>query len=226
MVEMGTQAFQEIKSKTPVDSTPATNTYVKCVANAITNEVDPNQKWEVVVFEDDSANAFALPGGKIGVHTGLLKVATAQEQLAAVLGHEVGHVIAQHGNERASEQLAVQGGLEIASTIFKNKQSQGYQLAMGALGVGAQFGILLPHSRTQESEADAIGLDLMAKAGFDPNGAVALWKNMESAGGGQPPEFMSTHPSHGTRIAGLEAKMPEAVSIFQGTTKRPACKRP
>lgn len=225
MAQMGAQAFQDLKTKTPIDSNPATNAYVRCVANEITAQVDDGQKWEIVVFKDPEPNAFALPGGKIGVHTGMLNVAAEPSQLAAVLGHEVGHVMAHHGNERASEQLALQGGLEVVSAIFKDKTSQKYQLVMSALGVGAQYGLLLPHSRTQESEADTIGLKLMSQAGFDPRGAVQLWRNMEASSGGQPPEFMSTHPSHGTRIQVLEAAMPQAVSLYQSAGKRPTCKR-
>ena len=220
---MGVQAFNEMKSQQKVSSDPRTNSYVKCVANAITDAMDERRDWEVVVFQDDSANAFALPGGKIGVHTGLLKVATNQDQLAAVIGHEVGHVIAQHGNERVSEQLALQGGLGVLGGILSSK-GKNYDLLMAGLGVGAQFGVLLPHSRTQESEADVIGLDLMAKAGFNPRESISLWENMGKAGGGSPPEFMSTHPSHGTRIENLTSNMANAEQIYRSSTHKPNCK--
>lgn len=224
MDAMGVQSFTDLKSKTPIEKDAAINNYVKCVANGITSALPEKRDWEVVVFKDDSANAFALPGGKIGVHTGLLKVATNQDQLAAVIGHEVGHVLANHGNERVSEQLLTQGGLTVLGGIMSQKGGQKYDLLVTALGVGTQYGILLPHSRTQESEADVIGLDLMAKAGFNPAQSVNLWQNMEKAGGGQPPEFLSTHPSHGTRIANLQKNIPEAEGFYKAAGRHPACK--
>ncbi|MES2854398.1 MAG: M48 family metallopeptidase [Bdellovibrionota bacterium] len=225
MDSMGVQAFDDMKAQQKVDRTGTTNAYVKCVADALTSVMDEKRDWEVVVFADDSANAFALPGGKIGVHTGLLKVAATPDQLAAVVGHEIGHVIAQHGNERVSEQIATQGGLALISTAFSDK-NQNYGLIMAGLGLGAQFGVLMPHSRTQESEADIIGLDLMARAGFNPEESVALWENMgKSGGGGQPPEFLSTHPSHGTRIDNLKSNMSDAMSTYARATRKPNCKR-
>lgn len=226
MQTMGAQSFQQLKSQTPVDSTPQTNTYVKCVADTITKvaaaEGGPTN-WEVVVFKDDSANAFALPGGKIGVHTGLLKVATTQDQLATVLGHEVGHVLAHHGNERVSQQFGAELTLAAANELIGSKSTQS-GLLMAALGAGAQYGVLLPFSRKQESEADQIGLDLMAKAGYDPHQSIDLWKNMEKAGGGQPPEWLSTHPSHGTRISDLQAHMAAADQLRSKSPYRPSCK--
>ncbi|MCI0400735.1 MAG: M48 family metallopeptidase [Gammaproteobacteria bacterium] len=224
MNEMGLQAFEAIKEEKPIDTDPHTNAYVRCVANAITDEVGGD--WEVVVFEDDTPNAFALPGRKIGVQYGLLEVAQNQDQLATVIGHEVAHVLAKHGNERVSQQLAVQTGLSVASAVSPHTASG--QALMAALGVGAQYGILLPYSRVQESEADLYGLDLMAKAGFDPKESVALWVNMTNAGGGQPPEFLSTHPSHDTRIHDLEEHIPEAEKLrdqAHARGKNPQCEQ-
>jgi predicted Zn-dependent protease len=223
MDSMGIQAFQDMKTTTKIEKDPATNAYVKCVANGITSAMSESRDWEVVVFKDDTANAFALPGGKIGVHTGLLKVATSADQLAAVIGHEVGHVIAQHGNERVSEQIAEQGGLALVSAFTQENKNSG--LMMAALGIGTQFGVALPHSRTQESEADLIGLDLMAKAGFNPEEAVALWHNMEKAGGGAPPEWLSTHPSDDRRIASLQDHMGDALKEYRAARSHPVCKR-
>ncbi len=223
MVTMGVQAFANFKSKLPVDSNSRVDAYVDCVAGAITREVGGT--WEVVVFKDESPNAFALPGGKIGVHSGLLKVATNQDQLATVLAHEVAHVLAHHANERVSQQLAVQGGLNLLQAIA-NPTSAGGQTLMGLLGVGAQFGVLLPYSRLQESEADLYGLDLMARAGFDPQESLQLWQNMEQAGGGQPVEFLSTHPSHATRMRDLQSRIPSALAIRQQARaqgKAPQC---
>jgi predicted Zn-dependent protease len=235
MDTMGAQAFQQMKTSVPTDHDPKWNDYVRCVALPITEAAKgqvSNREWEIVVFRDETANAFALPGGKIGVHTGILKVAKTDAQLAAVLGHEVGHVIARHGNERMSEGLATQGSL-IAVNAFLNgdpeKRSPQKDLLLGLLGVGAQFGIALPHSRTQESEADLIGLDLMARAGFNPRESVELWRNMQAAGGKSPPQWLSTHPANETRIENLEAHMPDAVVSYNqagAAGLHPKCTRP
>jgi predicted Zn-dependent protease len=223
--QMGLQAFTTIKKETKIDRSTATNRYVQCVAQAITREVGGNS--EVVVFNDSDANAFALPGGKIGVYTGMLKIAENQDQLAAVIGHEVAHVLARHSNERVSQKFAVEQGLSLINAIA-NPQSGTGQTLMGLLGVGAQYGVLMPYSRIQESEADILGLDLMAKAGFDPRESTRLWVNMGRAGGGQPPEFLSTHPSHSTRISELNAHMPVAVQLQSRARqqgKRPDCRK-
>lgn len=229
MNAMGIQAFTNLKKKTPIEKSNKANSYVKCVANAIIQVIDsPIKKWEIVVFEDKSANAFALPGGKIGVHTGLLKVAKNQDQLAAVIGHEIGHVLANHGNERVSQQFAVQQGMSLVQAL-SNVQSPTGKLLMQALGLGAQVGVILPFSRIHESEADLMGLTFMAKAGFNPEESVSLWQNMGSGGGGkQQPEFLSTHPSHETRIADLNKAMPEAKRLYQqaqASGKRPNCQQ-
>ena len=207
---MGVQAFDEMREQLTVEEDPAINAYVRCVASAITDALaDKSTNWEVVVFKDDNPNAFALPGGKMGVYTGMLKIAENQDQLASVLGHEVGHVLAQHGNERISQQQLTNVALAAAA-------GSGYvdSVSMQALGLGAQIGILLPYSRTHESEADVIGLDLMAEAGFDPRESVQLWKNMGKAGGDAPPEFLSTHPAGGTRIDDLLSHMADALHTY------------
>jgi predicted Zn-dependent protease len=223
MTQMGLQAFENIKKQTPVEASATTSRYVNCVAQAITREV--GGRWEVVVFKDDSANAFALPGGKIGVNSGLLKVAKNQDQLATVIGHEVAHVLSHHSNERVSQQFAVEQGLGLINALSNPQTGTGRTL-MGLLGVGAQYGILMPYSRVQESEADRLGLDLMARAGFNPAESITLWRNMGAAGGAQPPEFLSTHPSHATRISDLNARLPHAQQLqrtAQQQGKRPAC---
>jgi predicted Zn-dependent protease len=222
MDKMGVEAFEQLKSKGKVSSEPSANAYVTCVANAITSILDPKEipgapgPWEVRVFQDDTANAFALPGRKIGVHTGLLPVAKTQDQLATVLGHEVGHVLARHGAERVSDQQGVQvlaTGVGAALGAISDPSSPTHAVTMAALGVGAQ-GVVLKFSRTQESEADWIGLKLMARAGFDPQQSVALWQNMEAASqGDRPIEFLSTHPNPDTRIKDLQERIPEAMKL-------------
>lgn len=229
VAQMGLAAYDEIRKKEPVESDPRVNAYVRCVARAITAVVpSTGQAWEVTVFRDESANAFALPGGKIGVNTGLLKVATNQHQLATVVGHEVAHVLARHSGERLSNQTLVGTGLQAVQAIGGSMTPAKQQL-MGLLGVGAQVGVLLPFSRTQESEADLLGLDLMARAGFDPRQSVALWQNMARTNGGGPPEFLSTHPSPGGRIEALQGRLPQAVSLYEQARaqgRQPACRAP
>lgn len=232
MAEMGVAAFDQLKSEQKVSTNARTNAYVRCVADAITSALpsgrDVPPSWEVVVFEDPTANAFALPGGKIGVNTGLLPVARNQDQLATVIGHEVAHVIARHGAERVSQSAAAQlAESGVAAAGIVDPATTTGKLALGALGLGVQYGVLMPYSRTQESEADLLGLDYMARAGFDPRQSVELWKNMAQAGGGgQPPEFLSTHPSHETRIRDLEQRIPEAEKLEQqarAAGRRPSC---
>ncbi len=229
MDAMGVAAFDQLKSQGSVSSDPSANAYVQCLADHITAELEGDWRkgWEVLVFDDPTPNAFALPGKKIGVHTGMFQIAENQDQLAAVMGHEVGHVLAKHGAERVSQSTLLEGGLGAAGSLFGGGQKA--QIAMGALGLGAQYGVQLPHSRKHESEADTIGLDLMAKAGFRPEESVKLWQNMGAAGGGQPPEFMSTHPSHSTRIKGLNDGMTSAKALYSRATqsgKRPQCRAP
>jgi predicted Zn-dependent protease len=225
MAQMGAAAFQETKQKTPESRDGRQNRYVSCVADAITAETrGGSTAWEVVVFEDKAANAFALPGGKIGVYTGLLQVAKTQDQLAAVIGHEVAHVQARHANERVSTAFAAQAGLNVVDAIYGGTSAG--RNAMALLGLGTQVGVLLPFNRAQESEADILGLDTMASAGFDPREAVTLWQNMSKAGGGAPPEFLSTHPSHKTRIEDLEKRMPEALKLYDAARvagRKPKC---
>jgi len=220
---MGEQAFaQLVRTKPVVRGGPAT-AYVECVTRAVTSMVPG--RWQVALLQDPSANAFALPGGNIGVNTGIFQVARNQDQLAAVIAHEVAHVLSNHHNERASQQMAVQGGLAAAGAVGGGDLSPS---TMQALGLGAQYGILLPYGRTQEAEADVVGLDLMARAGFDPRQSIALWQNMSRAGGARPPEFLSTHPAHGTRIQGLQSSTGRAMNVFQQAQARgirPDCDR-
>jgi predicted Zn-dependent protease len=182
---------------------------------------DPSlpQHWEVEVFAEPSANAFALPGGKIGVHTGMLEVARTPDQLATVLAHEVAHVAAQHSNERLSRSSLAELGLGVAE-LMVGADTPARQQLMALLGLGTQVGVLLPFDRAQESEADLLGLQMMARAGFDPRGSVELWRAMEEAGGGAPPEFLSTHPSSATRIQQLQRAMPQALALYQRARER------
>jgi predicted Zn-dependent protease len=222
--QMGLQAFADLKKEKPISNNARYNQVASCIAQAITQPLGGS--WEVVVFEDKTPNAFALPGNKIGIHTGMLTLVDTQDQLAAVIGHEIGHVLAKHSNERASQEMAVNQGMSMVQAVSQPQTALG-QTAIGLLGVGAQYGILMPYSRTHESEADTIGVDLMAKAGFDPRQSINLWQKMEQVSQGQQPlEFMSTHPSHATRIQQLEQHMPQAMGLYQqaqASGRQPHC---
>ena len=220
MSAMGGTAFTEISKTTPISSNTSANRRVSCVANAVTGAIEgryAQTSWEIRVFEDDAPNAFALPGGKIGVNTGMLRVARNQHQLATVIGHEVTHVLEGHSNERVSAELVAQTTLQVVEVAVANPGNPAHGQMMGLLGAGAQMGILLPFGRKHESEADLIGLDLMARAGFDPRQSIALWQNMAAAGEAQPPEFLSTHPSHRTRITDLNRRMGHAMDLYLET---------
>lgn len=224
MNEMGAASFSQIKQQTPPSKETATLRYVHCISDALLVAAGENpSQWEVQVFDDPTPNAFALPGRKIGVHTGMFSVAATPDQLAAVIGHEIGHVQARHGAERVSMNVLAESGQQLTAAVLQN--SEAGQLTMAALGVATQFGVLLPYSRKHESEADYIGLELMAKAGFNPQQSVVLWQNMASAAqGSAPPEFMSTHPSSDTRIRLLSDAMPKAQSLYQ-PSRNPGCKK-
>lgn len=226
LASMGQQAFAGMKSDIRISNTPVENRLVQCIANELLKHVDSSVydgEWEVVVFADDQVNAFALPGGKIGVYTGLLNVAVNQHQVAAVIGHEIGHVIAKHGNERMSNSAVIGMGQQVVGQVLAVSQVAQSPTIMMALGVGLQFGSL-KYSRVHESEADEIGLTLMAKAGFTPSESVSLWQNMAALSTGErQPEFMSTHPAPDTRISELTSQMGAANKVYAATTNKPNC---
>jgi predicted Zn-dependent protease len=213
---LGAQAYHEVLSKEKLDHDPAVVDPVREVGERIARAADkPGYRWEFTVIDDPkTANAFALPGGKIAVYTGLFPVASDTAGLAAVLGHEVGHALAHHAAERMSQGLVVEV-LGTGLSVALGSQSPAAQSAiMQAFGLGAQVGVLLPFGRTQEAEADHIGLILMAKAGYDPHAALALWQRFEHSETGSPPEFLSTHPSYGTRERNIESWLPEAMRYY------------
>lgn len=227
LAQMGDQAFSGMKEELKISNKPVQNSYVECVARSITAQVPAtvfSGQWEVVVFDDEQVNAFALPGGKIGVYTGLLEVAKNQHQLAAVIGHEVGHVIAEHGNERMSQSTLINLGTQaVGQVLAANEVAQSGPI-MAAIGLGMQVGVQLPFSRTHESEADVIGLELMAKSGFNPRQSVDLWQNMDKASSGNRPlELLSTHPSPQSRIKNLQAHMNGALAQYKSAPNRPNC---
>jgi predicted Zn-dependent protease len=176
-----------------------------------------NFAWEFNLIKSDEVNAFCMPGGKIVVYEGILPYTQNETGLAVVLGHEVAHAIAKHANERMSNQMLTEYGTAIVGTAISNKSEQTQQIAAVALGLGAQYGIMLPFSRNQELEADKLGLIFMAMAGYDPRQAEAFWTRMAQQGAGTP-EFMSTHPSDEHRISDIRKYLPEALEYYKGGT--------
>ncbi len=203
MNQMGEQSFAELKKKQNVKKDPKVNQFVECVSKAVLKGAgEKPEDWEIKVFEDKTPNAFALPGNHIGVHTGMLDIIQNPAQLAAVIGHEIGHVKANHSNERVSQNMVAQTGL-VAANVLIGQDSEKDKLLLASLGIGAQVGFLLPFSRKHEEESDRLGVQYMAKAGFDPKQAAELWKQMAKNSKGAPPEFLSTHPSNQSRIEDL-----------------------
>lgn len=233
VAQMGETAYAQVRGKEPTlpEAHPVSE-YVQCVARAVTAVVPPPEgggRWDVTVFQGDQVNAFALPGGNIGIYAGLLEAARTPAQLAAVIGHEIAHVQAQHANARLSTQFAAETGLSVIQILGQGTAVESREV-MSLLGLGAQVGILLPFSRAQESEADVLGLRYTAAAGFDPRAAVTLWRNMaQVAGDGGPPVFLSTHPSGEQRIETLRDHMPEALERYRrarASGKDPSCRPP
>jgi predicted Zn-dependent protease len=239
-MKMGAQAYDQVKSdpKMKQSQDPREIEPVKRVAARIVEaakrskyaEMAQQFQWEVTVVKDDkTANAFALPGGKMAVYTGIFPMAKTEAGLAAVMGHEVVHALARHGAERMSQGQATSIGVQVLGTaagVGTGSAALG-QATMAALGVGAQVGMLLPFSRKHESEADYIGILLAADAGYDPRESVALWERMaQMSGEGAPAEFISTHPSHETRIDQLKKWMPEAMAIYQSKQPLPPTELP
>ena len=232
-IQLGARAYSQVKndpklrqSQDPREIEPVKRVAARIVEAAKRSkyaEMANQFQWEVTVIKDDKTmNAFALPGGKIAVYTGIFPVAKTEAGLAAVLGHEVTHALARHGAERMSQGQLTNVTLQVLGTAAGTAGGNAKlgQAAMAALGAGVQVGVLLPFSRKHESEADYVGILLAADAGYDPREAIALWERMgQMSGGGAPSEFMSTHPSHETRITQLKKWMPEAMAIYQ--TKPP-----
>ena len=202
LAAMALDAWTEQKRKTPISRDPALNARLQRVGTRIANVSGlQNVQWEFVVFDTDEKNAFVLPGGKVGFYKGLMEIATKDDHIATVLGHEVGHVQGRHAAERYSEGVAAQLGTAVAQQTGLGAS----QLGMAALGLGLQVGVLLPFSRAQESEADRIGVDNMFRAGYDVRESVKFWEIMAQQGGARGPTLLSTHPSPEGRMADLRA---------------------
>lgn len=226
--QMGLASFNDMRKAGKFADAPRERAYATCVAQDLIDVLPApwsQQKWEVQIIKDDAANAFALPGGRIGVNKGMFKVATNQDQLAVVLGHELSHVIARHGAERVSDNLATQVGVTAASAVGAARGMDPNAM-QALLGVGSQVGILLPFSRAQESEADVMGQRFMAEAGFNPKAAVTLWEKMQKQSGGSRSSFLSTHPSPGQRISRLGSGAEQLMPVYEkarSSGHKPTC---
>jgi predicted Zn-dependent protease len=228
--QLGLQAFNEIKAKTPQSTDARQTAYVRCVVGALVRELPAQWReggWDTALFVNEEPNAFALPGGKVGLYTGIFQVAKNQDQLAAVVAHEIGHVVSRHHEERLTRQAGAQGALQLLGALLGSRYGEGAaNAAVQGGSILAQTGWLLPGSRTQEAEADIVGQQLMAQAGFDPRQAVNLWQNMIAAGGSRPPEWLSTHPDPQSRIGELRSRAASLVPAYEQAAaagRRPRC---
>jgi predicted Zn-dependent protease len=215
---LGLQSYKQILDESKVISSGPQYEQVVRVAEQLVSALPQDTdgfEWAVSLIDSLQANAFCLPGGKIAVFTGILPITQSDAGLAAVMAHEIAHATARHGAQRVFQQQAVQTALMGVQGSLADLDYQQQRMLLGLFGAGAQYGVLLPFGRDHEIEADAMGLIYMARAGYDPNEAVAFWQRMEEHSEGQPPEWMSTHPSHGTRIERLRQLMPRALEEYQ-----------
>jgi predicted Zn-dependent protease len=228
MLSMSSQQYGEFMKESKPGQDTASARMVKRVGQKIQGAVEKyfrdrglasdlnGYAWEFNVVQSDEVNAWCMPGGKVVFYSGIMPVCQDEKGIAVVMGHEVAHAVAKHGAERMSEGLLAEMGGMALSAALQSKPAETQQLWMTAFGLGAQYGVVLPHSRGQESEADHLGLVFMAMAGYDPGAAVPFWQRMAAKSGGQaPPEFMSTHPSDETRINDIKALLPEAMKYYQ-----------
>ena len=233
MIAMSSEQYAQVIQQGPLSTNQSQVDMIKRVGNTIKTAVEKymadqgrskeleGYNWEFNLIKNDSTvNAWCMPGGKVAFYTGILPVCIDENGIAVVMGHEVAHAIAHHGNERMSQQIVEQAGGQVASVMLASKSPLTQQLFQTAYGAGAQYGVILPFSRKHESEADKMGLVFMAMAGYDPHVAIEFWKRMSTVMSGQaPPEFMSTHPSDARRVADLEAFLPEALKYYHPVSK-------
>lgn len=233
--EMEAQAareFAKIKASAPLTVDRDIIDYVSCVANAVVNVLDPpysDMSWEMAILETDQINAFVMPGGKIIVYEGILRVARNQDQLAAVIGHEIAHVTAEHTKSKLLQGRGARIGINVAAVLLGGGSQGATYTAQEALYQGAMLGIMLPYKRSQETEADEIGLEYMARAGFDPRAAVPLWQQMSEETGDGPSELLSTHPSDDKRIDSLISQWSKTLPLFNAAIQsglNPNCVAP
>jgi len=227
MISMGFANYTEFKNETPLSSNRSSAAMVSEVGTRISNAVVSyfnenglssritGYEWEFNLFRSDVPNAWAMPGGKVAIYEGILPFTADESGLAVVIGHEISHIVARHGNERMSQQLMVQLGGIALSEALSDKPEETQNIFLTVYGVGSQVGAILPYSREHEKEADRLGLIFMAMAGYNPESAIGFWERMSASGGPKPPEFLSTHPSDATRIAEMKKSLPEAMKYYK-----------
>jgi predicted Zn-dependent protease len=226
--KLGLTAYKEVLEKEPITKNVRYKELVERVGQRIAAVADrPDFDWEFTVIESDTQNAFCLPGGKVAVYTGMLPVCQTEAGLAVVMSHEVGHAIARHGGERMSHKMAQNMGKQLAGRLLKNQDQQKKTIMLTAYNIGSEYGAILPYSRKHELEADAIGLKLMAEAGYDPSAAPEFWERFAALkGAGGPMEFMSTHPSDSRRSVSLREQLPEALQVYEQAAHKYALGEP
>ena len=227
MQQLALSDFNQLKQQLKINHDPQINAMVQRVGKriaAVAGKDMPNAQWEFVVFESKEANAFCLPGGKVGVYSGILPITMNDAGLATVIGHEVGHAVAHHGAERMSEALLTQTGSQLLGSALSEKSTRMQEAAMVAYGLGTKLGRELPHSRAQESEADHIGIIYMARAGYDPREAIKFWQRFmqynQQQGGNNQLWFLRTHPLDEVRIEQLKSLLPEAETIYSNSKNK------
>jgi Zn-dependent protease with chaperone function len=226
--ELGATSYQEILARSTVATDPEQAEPVRRVGRRIADAAaKPDFHWEFnTIVDDHTMNAWCLPGGKIAFYTGIFPVLEDDAGMAFVMGHEVGHALMHHGAERMSQNMVAGGAAALLGASLGARDPKTSELVMAAFGVATHVGVLLPFSRTHEAEADRVGLELMARAGYDPHAAVRVWKKMSSQSPEQPPQWLSTHPSHESRIKDMEERLPEALAIYEKAPHAPVAKLP
>lgn len=226
--QLGVSAYQQTLGESRVSTDPREVDPVRRVGKRIADAAAQKDfAWEFnVIVDDKTLNAWCLPGGKIAFYTGIFPVLQDEAGMAFVMGHEVAHALLHHGAERMSQTMATEGAASLLGAVLSSKDPMIQQGALAAFGAATNVGVLLPFSRKHESEADGVGLELMARAGYDPQASVEVWKRMQALGGKQPPQWLSTHPSHETRIQDLESRLPKAMALYQSAAKATVARLP
>lgn len=231
MLSLSAQSYAQVLKENKVSNNQQYLSAVRNVGNRLTNAVErylqqnnmqsaiQGFQWQYTVLQSKEANAWCMPGGQIAFYEGIMPICADENGIAVVMGHEIAHAIAKHGNERMSQQLALQLGGVALSEALSTKSETTQQIAMAAFGAGSALGVVLPYSRTHEYEADELGLYFMAMAGYDPRTAPAFWERMVAQAGGRPPEFLSTHPDPTNRIKAMNRKISKAMQYYQGNKK-------
>jgi len=229
MLSLSAESYSQVLKETKVSSNQQYLNSVRNVGNKLTLAVKKymqqnnlqssieGYQWQYTVLQSKEVNAWCMPGGQIAFYEGIMPICQDDNGIAVVMGHEIAHAIAQHGNERMSQQMMIQMGGIALSEALKTQKETTQQIAMAAFGAGSALGVVLPYSRTHEYEADEMGLYFMAMAGYDPNTAPVFWERMIAQGGGAPPEFLSTHPDPANRIKDMKRKMPKALEYYQAS---------